>query len=79
MDVRDGTTPVCPTLTIGKVFYAYTFGTAAWLGVQALPLLVAPKLIIIMLSSEAHSITGELCGLMAKAVASILIDCSCRS
>lgn len=79
MDVRDGTAPIYPTLTILKVFYAYTFGTATWLGVQALPLLVAPKLIITMLSSEAHSITGELCRLMAKAVASIPIDCSCRS
>ena len=78
MDVRDGTAPVYPTLTILKVFYAYTFGTAAWLSVQALPLLVAPKLITTMLSSEAHSITGEPCR-MAKAVASIPIDCFCRS
>jgi hypothetical protein len=66
MDVRDGTTPVYPTLTIPKVFYAYTFGTAAWLSIQALPLLVAPKLITTMLSSETHSITGEPCRLMAK-------------
>ena len=79
MDVRDGTAPVYPTLTILKVFYAYTFGTAAWLSVQALPLLVTPKLITTMLSSETHSITGEVYRLMAKAVASIPIDCSCRS
>jgi hypothetical protein len=45
-------------LTGLKVFYAYTFGTAAWLGLQALPLLFAPKLITTMLSSEAHFITG---------------------
>ena len=43
----------------GQVFYAYTYSTAAWLGLQAVPLLVAPKLITTMLSSEAHSITGR--------------------
>jgi hypothetical protein len=51
--------PFIQQLTILKVFYAYTFGTATWLSIQALPLLVAPKLITTMLSSEAHSITGE--------------------
>ena len=71
MDVRDNTVPVYPTTNNSQVFYAYTFGTATWLSIQALPLLVAPKLITTMLSSEAHSITGEPCCLMAKAVASI--------
>jgi hypothetical protein len=66
MDVRDSTAlHFVPTLTVLKVFYAYTFGTAAWLSVQALPLLLTPRLVTIMLSSEARSITGTLYHLMA--------------
>ena len=42
-----------------KVFYVYTYGTAGWLGLQALPLLLSPKLITAMLASEAHLATGS--------------------
>jgi hypothetical protein len=59
MDVGDDLNPCfVRSLTTQKVFYAYTYGTAAWLGLQALPLLFTPRLITTMLSSEAHSITG---------------------
>ncbi|KIX94364.1 uncharacterized protein Z520_09750 [Fonsecaea multimorphosa CBS 102226] len=36
------------------VFYAYTYGTALWLGMQAVPLVVMPKLIIMMLAEDGH-------------------------
>lgn len=41
-----------------QVFYAYTYGTAAWLGAQAVPLIVMPKLIIALLAPELHRTTG---------------------
>lgn len=37
---------------------AYTYSTAAWFGVQAVPLLLFPKLITAMLSAEARRPTG---------------------
>ena len=39
------------------VFYVYTYGTAAWLGMQALPLIATPKLIVAMLAVETRSPT----------------------
>ncbi|KAJ9497981.1 hypothetical protein LTR99_002987 [Exophiala xenobiotica] len=40
------------------VFHAYTYGTAGWLGIQAMPLIVMPKLIITMLAStDMHHTT----------------------
>lgn len=39
------------------MFYAYTYGTAGWLGLQALPLIITPKVIITMLASEVHNAT----------------------
>ncbi|KZF26389.1 hypothetical protein L228DRAFT_11537 [Xylona heveae TC161] len=39
------------------VFYYYTYGTAAWLGLQATPLLVSPTLIVTMLSTEVREPT----------------------
>ena len=42
------------------VFYAYTYSTAAWLSLQALPLLLSPKLIVTMLSVETRGPTGKL-------------------
>lgn len=41
------------------VFYAYTYSTAAWLGIQAVPLLIFPKLIVTMLSVDARKPTGR--------------------
>ena len=38
---------------------AYATSTAAWLSLQALPLLVSPKLIVTMLSSDARRPTGS--------------------
>lgn len=40
------------------VFYTYTYGTAAWLGIQAVPLMVSPKLIVNLLAAEARTPTG---------------------
>lgn len=42
------------------VFYTYTYSTAAWLGVQAIALMIFPKLIVTMLSVEARKPTGLL-------------------
>ncbi|KAL8815256.1 MAG: hypothetical protein Q9223_005593 [Gallowayella weberi] len=39
------------------VFYAYTYSTAAWFGVQTIPLMLSPKLIITILSTEARKPT----------------------
>ncbi|EXJ58833.1 hypothetical protein A1O7_06263 [Cladophialophora yegresii CBS 114405] len=36
------------------VFYTYTYGTAIWLGLQAVPLVVFPKLVIMTLAEEGH-------------------------
>ena len=41
-----------------QVFYAYTYGTAAWLGIQAVPLIVLPKMIVTMLARDARQTTG---------------------
>ena len=43
-------------LTI-QVFYAYTYGTAAWMVVQAVPLIVSPKFLVAMLSPEVKEST----------------------
>lgn len=42
------------------VFYAYTYSTAAWFGVQTIPLIVSPKLIVMMLSSDTRQPSGPL-------------------
>lgn len=39
---------------------AYATSTAAWLSLQALPLLISPKLIVTMLSPDARRPTGPL-------------------
>lgn len=57
------------------VFYAYTYGSAAWLATQAVPLLVAPKLIVAFLAHEAHSTTGNTTSTSASVRAS---DYLCR-
>ncbi|PGH00488.1 hypothetical protein AJ80_09179 [Polytolypa hystricis UAMH7299] len=36
------------------VFYSYTYGTAAWLTLQAMPLIAMPKVIITMLLEETR-------------------------
>ncbi|KAG9228336.1 hypothetical protein BJ875DRAFT_477749 [Amylocarpus encephaloides] len=40
------------------VFYSYTYGTAGWLTLQALPLIVSPTIIITLLSPEVRDPTG---------------------
>ena len=40
------------------VFYAYTYSTTAWLGLQAVPYLLSPKLIVTMLSIDTRKPTG---------------------
>ena len=42
------------------MFYAFTYGSAGWLGLQALPLIATPKVIVTMLASEVHRSTGML-------------------
>jgi len=44
---------------ICQVFYAYTYGSAGWLGTQALPLILTPSLVISMLATEVHAPTGK--------------------
>ncbi|MCJ1484664.1 hypothetical protein MMC06_004837 [Schaereria dolodes] len=39
------------------VFYSYTYSTAAWLGIQAMPLILSPKLIVTMLALETRKPT----------------------
>lgn len=39
------------------VFYAYTYCSAGWLALQAIPLLLSPSLIIMLLSKEARNPT----------------------
>jgi hypothetical protein len=41
-----------------QVFYAYTYGTASWLAVQALPLIVSPTIIITLLSPDVREPTA---------------------
>ncbi|ESZ93624.1 hypothetical protein SBOR_6002 [Sclerotinia borealis F-4128] len=40
------------------VFYAYTYGTAGWLALQAVPLIISPTIIITMLSPEVRDPTS---------------------
>ena len=42
------------------VFYAYTYGTAGWLSLQALPLLLAPNVVFTFLTPEARKSSGRL-------------------
>ncbi|KAK8166694.1 hypothetical protein IWX90DRAFT_415063 [Phyllosticta citrichinensis] len=39
------------------VFYSYTYGTAAWLGLQAAPLIFSPTLIVALLSPNVRDAT----------------------
>ncbi len=41
------------------VFYAYTYSSAGWLALQAVPLLLSPSLIITLLSNEARKPTSK--------------------
>jgi len=40
------------------VYYAYNYGTAAWLSLQAVPLIVSPTIIITLLSPEVREPTS---------------------
>ena len=42
------------------VFYAYTYSTAGWLSLQALPLFLSPGIIVTLLSTETRKPTGKL-------------------
>lgn len=46
-------------LTSRQVFYYYSYGTAAWLAIQALPLLVSPTMIVTMISPEVRKPTSQ--------------------
>ncbi|CAD6447159.1 937683d4-87a0-49f7-8a38-cbb9108e95a1 [Sclerotinia trifoliorum] len=39
------------------VFYSYTYGTAGWLALQAVPLMLSPTIIIALLSPEVRDAT----------------------
>jgi hypothetical protein len=41
-----------------QVFYAYTYGTAGWLALQSLPLIVSPTIIITLLSPNVREPTA---------------------
>lgn len=41
------------------VFYYYNYATAAWLGVQAVPLLISPHMISTILSPEIREVTSK--------------------
>jgi hypothetical protein len=41
------------------VFYAYTFGTAGWLALQAAPLIISPTIMVTMLSPEVREPSGK--------------------
>ena len=49
-----------PSVSSMDVFYAYTYSTAGWLSLQALPLLLSPSLIVTLLSAETRKATGRL-------------------
>jgi hypothetical protein len=39
------------------MFYAYTYGTAGWLSLQAMPLIIMPKFLVALLTTEVHRAT----------------------
>lgn len=43
-----------------QVFYAYTYGTAAWYSLQGFALAASPKVILTMLADETRHATGKL-------------------
>ncbi len=45
-------------LMVLQVFSTYNLGTAIWLSIQAVPLLISPSLITAVLSPELHQITS---------------------
>jgi len=44
-------------LTASQGFYAYSYGTAAWLALQAVPLMISPAIINTILSPEVHQLS----------------------
>lgn len=61
------------------VFYVYTYGTAGWLSLQALPLLLTPNLVVTLLSSEARKSSGRLLKSCYECTETTrLIDCRSR-
>jgi hypothetical protein len=46
-----------------QVFYAYTYGTAGWLALQAAPLILSPTIMVTLLSPEIREPTGYSHGL----------------
>jgi hypothetical protein len=46
-------------LTLRKVFYSYTYGTAAWLALEAAPLIISPTIIITLLSPDVREPTRK--------------------
>jgi hypothetical protein len=37
-----------------KVYYFYSYGTAAWMSIQSLPLIASPTMIVTLLSPEVR-------------------------
>ena len=59
-EYEPGSVPSCSYLTrVGQVFYGYTFATAGWLALQAVPLVASPTIIITLLSPEVREATRE--------------------
>jgi hypothetical protein len=44
-------------LTASQGFYAYSYGTAAWLALQAVPLMISPAIINTILSPGVHQLS----------------------
>lgn len=45
-------------LTSLKVFYAFSYGSAGWLALQAVPLVASPTMVATLLSPEVREPTG---------------------
>jgi hypothetical protein len=45
-------------LTSLTVFYAFSYGSAGWLALQAVPLIVSPTVITTLLSPDVREPTG---------------------
>jgi hypothetical protein len=57
MDVSMRTNVKDATADKLKVFYAYTYGSAGWLALQSLPLIISPTIMITLLSPEVREPT----------------------
>jgi hypothetical protein len=58
----------CPSSAniLPKVFYTYTYSSAAWLTLQALPLITSPTIMVTLLSPEVREPTGKFLNCLLK-------------